>query len=309
MANQVWDPSIAGGAGGWVTPTTQGTQGAQFAPGVGYYLPPGVTPNAAPAPTPQGSPNPGLSLYVQPPLTQTMAPTRGNANYNPPEINALKQIQKISPATYNLMNNTATKMGGQVENAQANYNTVQGLFNNAISGQLPTGVQRDVTQQVAGNEAATGNTQGVAQAVEQGMTTGEAGLGYQNQELQNLDSQGGYLSNVLNQAQGYLTSGASPYGMGSTYVDRAIAQANPSGAPTYQSTTPTVNPYSYINPNAGTNFAQGETGMLNAGVGATPGSPSSAGLIGAGIGAAGSATSALISSGALAGLGSALAAF
>ena len=59
---------------------------------------------------------------------------------------------------------------------------------------------------------------------------------------------------------------------------------------------------------SGNEFAQGTTGFLNAGVGATPGSPNTLGpLLGAGIGAAGSAIGGLASSGALAGIGTGLA--
>lgn len=291
---------------------------------------PSAMPNNVIAPTP---------TYLPPPtITQPTMPTGPGGTYLPPEVAALQQIGQIDPTTLALSEQLGPEYAALGPEYFSNINNVANLsnklqasylqdFRNANAGQLPPGVQREVQQQVAAQEAGTGNTAGVAQAVQQGMTTGETGYGYKQQAASNLGNFMGanYLGNVLNQATNYLgaTSNyvagpSTPYALGTGYVNNAINQSSAamSGGqvPTYNPYSQGAAPFSYINPGAGNEFAQGTTGFLNAGVGATPGSPNTlAPLLGAGIGAAGSATSALISSGALgglaAGLGGALAAF
>jgi hypothetical protein len=292
-----------------------------------------TNPNAA---TPQASYLPGSgaapAMLAPPNISQPTLPTGPGGTYLPPEIAALQQIGQIDPMTLAL----AQQSGGQwaalgnkyfqnIHQTQALSNKLKAAYlqqlQNAQGGQLPPGVQREVQQQVAAQEAGTGNTAGVAQAVQQGMTTGATGYGYLQQAEGNVGNfmANNYLGNVLNQATNYLgakgnyiAGPSTPYALGTGYVNNAI---NQSSAAQTGSQVPTYNPYSqgtpafsFINPSAGNEFAQGTTGFLNAGVGATPGSPNTLGpLLGAGIGAAGSAIGGLASSGALAGIGTGLA--
>lgn len=196
-------------------------------------------------------------------------PPAANAGaYTPPEVNALTQIGQIDPNTLATTKNLGSSYLSELGQAE--------------SGQLPQGVMREIQQDVRGSQAANGNVNGVAQAAQEAMTTGSAGLNY--------------LNSVRSQALGYLGSGQTPYTLGSNYVDRAqnqqTAAASGQMLPTYNPAVQQASPYSYINPNAGSDFTQGSLGYLNAGVGAKPGSPDTSGqLIGAGIGAAGTLAS------------------
>jgi hypothetical protein len=266
------------------------TPGGQFT----FSNPTPSIPQAPPVYLPGGGGG-TLSPYANPqPTISAPHPTTGPTSatgYVPPELAALKQIGQISPQYLRMARSLQHTYASQLALAK--------------SGQLPPGVQREVQQQVAAQQAGTGNAAGVAQSVQQGMTTGAAGLNY--------------LQGVLGQSQQYLGSSVTPYALGTSYVNNAINQnaaaVSGSGTPPasynpYSGVPP--NAFSYINPAGGSQFAQGTTGFMNAGVGATPGSPNTAApLIGAGIGAAGSvlgATSSVWGPALGAGLG-ALAAF
>jgi hypothetical protein len=226
------------------------------------------------------SPNFGGPWQWNPPSVPP-APTQTQPAYNPnaplPEQVALKQMAKIDP-TGEAMRTTL----GTGYNAD---------LNSATAGQLPPGVMREIQQDVRGNQTARGNDAGVTQAVQEGETTGTAGLQY--------------LNNVRSAALGYLGGGQSKLGASSQYVDRALNQQSAAMTgqmtPQYNPNTGVPSAYQFIDPNAGGQFAQGTSNFLNAGTGAKPGSPDTSGqIIGAGIGAAGSAVGALATSGALA---------
>ena len=197
------------------------------------------------------------------------APVQTQATYNPnappPELNALRDLARIDPTGESIRTGLGT---GYLSD-----------LNKATAGQLPPGVMREIQQDVRGNQAARGNYEGVAQAAQEGETTGTAGLQY--------------LNNVRSAALGYLGSGQSKYGAGSQYVDRALNQQSAAltgqMTPTYNPNTGTPPAYQFIDPNYGQRSAQGTQGFYSSGVGATPGSPDTSGqYIGAGIGALGS---------------------
>lgn len=235
------------------------------------------------------SPNFGGPWQWNPPSVPP-APVQTQPSYNPnaplPEQVALKQMAKIDPTGESMRTTLGTGYNADL--------------NSATAGQLPPGVMREIQQDVRGNQTARGNDAGVTQAVQEGETTGSAGLQY--------------LNNVRSAALGYLGGGQSKLASSSQYVDRALNQQ--SAAMTGQM-TPTYNPntgvpaaYQFIDPSAGGAFAQGTSNFLNAGTGARPGSPDTSGqYIGAGIGAAGALGSAALTSGAgaaaVSGLGSA----
>jgi hypothetical protein len=255
-----------------------------------------TTTNPNPAPPPTTTYLPGTSAPyspLPPPVISTPYATTGataaGGGYTPPEVQALNAIRQIDPRYLQLANKTQSGYLGAEKTALQQLQLAQ-------SGQLPPGVQREIQQQVAGQEAGTGNSAGVAQAVQQGMTTGTAGYQY-------LQNQLNYNNSVLQQANSYLGSGTSPYAMGTNYVNNALNQQNAAFSGNQVSYNPygSAPAYSYINPGAGGEFAQGTTGFLNAGVGATPGSPDTSGqYIAAGVGATGAIIGGLAASGALA---------
>jgi len=201
--------------------------------------------------------------WNQPVPPQPAAP-KPNPSAPLPETNALADIKKIDPIS---------------EAMRARYGAeTADLQQRATAGTLPPGVLREIQQDVRNTQAGTGNTAGVAQAAQEAMTTGSAGLNY--------------LNNVRGQVLGYLGSGQTPYSVGAQYTDRALNQQNaaatgqmvPSYNPYSQGNTPP--PFTSIDPQAGNQFAQGTTQFMNQGVGATVGKPAS-GTGGALIGAAG----------------------
>lgn len=266
---QVYDPS--GITGMWTTTNPNPPAAATtYLPGAGAPY----TPMSAPV--------------IGTPMATTGA-TASGAGYTPPELQALKAIGQIDPRYLQLANKTQGGYLGAEKTALQQLQLAQ-------SGQLPPGVQREIQQQVAAQEAGTGNTAGVSQAVQQGMTTGTAGYQY----LQNALN---YNNSVLNQANSYLASGTNPYAIGTNYVNNALNQQNAaySGGQVSYNPYGSAPAYSYINPNTGAEFAQGATNFMNAGTGATPGSPDMTGQIaGSAIGATGAIVGGLAASGALA---------
>jgi hypothetical protein len=265
--------------------------------GKGSPLPVSSTPAPPPAPlylSAGGRPGSNIATPISKPVIGK-APTPGK--YTPPEIRAQQQIGQIDPIAMQL----SSGLGGT-------YNSLLDWKNNPLAssyantldaanaGQLPQGVMREIQQDVRGSQAAHGNDNGVAQAAQEAMTTGSAGYNYLNQARTGM---GNYLSGVMGQAQNYLTSGASPYGMGSQYVDRAMNQqaaaATGSQVQTYNPYANQAPPFTYLNQQAGNQFAQGTQGFMAQGTGATPGSPDTSGqYIGAGVAAA--ATAATVAS-------------
>jgi hypothetical protein len=272
------------------------------------YLNNGQYSSSAPGavtPTPSGSSTPGnVSLYLNnpytpPAITQTQAtmPTGPGGAAIPPEVAALQQLRQINPGALKLSHwLNQGYLGGTSGNAKIGSNLSKSYLQQlqqAESGQLPAGVMREIQQSVAGNQVASGNAAGVAQAAQQAMTTGTAGLNYLYQSQGNAAN---YASQIAQQAQGYLQSGTTPYQQSMNYVNTALGRQSAAlsggSPPTYGPGAPGVagtQPWSYLNPNAGSQFASGTQGFLNAGVGAKPGSPdTSSALIGSGIAAAGS---------------------
>jgi hypothetical protein len=115
-----------------------------------------------------------------------------------------------------------------------------------LGSQLDPATQRQVEQATRLAQSARGNVYGTPQLTEEAMTTGEAGLQLQQQRQQALQSYlgsgqttGDVALNLYNQAQnqlraqqgaslGYLTSGATPYQTGSSYLQ--LAQQNAANA-------------------------------------------------------------------------------
>jgi hypothetical protein len=112
-----------------------------------------------------------------------------------------------------------------------------------LGSQLDPVTQRQVEQATRLAQQARGNVYGTPQLTEEAMTTGEAGLQLQQQRQQALQSYlgsgqttGDVALNLYNQAQnqlraqqgaslGYLTSGATPYQTGSSYLQLANQNA------------------------------------------------------------------------------------
>lgn len=260
-------------------------------------------PSSAPTPTP-ATPTQNYSLYLNNPYTppvisQTYGtpPTTPTGQAIPPEVAALQQLKQIDPkslALSRLLGSSYLQAGGLNPTIGRNLsNSYLQQLRLAESGQLPPGVQREIQQSVAGNQAAIGNSVGVAQAAQTAETTGTAGLNYLYQSQGNAAN---YANQIAQQAQGYLQSGTTPYQQAMNYTNTALGRQNAalsgSAPPSYGPGVPGVGgtqPFSYLNPNAGNAFASGTQGFLNAGTGATPGSPNtSSALIGSGIAAAGS---------------------
>jgi hypothetical protein len=263
--------------------------------GKGSPLPVSSTPAPPPAPlylSAGGRPGSNIATPISKPVIGK-PPTPGK--YTPPEIRAQQQIGQIDPSAMQLsqgLGGTYNSLFDWKNNPLAS--SYANTLDAANAGQLPQGVMREIQQDVRGSQAAHGNDNGVAQAAQEAMTTGSAGYNYLNQARTGMAN---YLSGTMGQAQNYLTSGASPYGMGSQYVDRAINQqtgaTNGSMVPTYNPYANQAQPFTYLNPGAGDKFAQGTQGFMSQGVGATPGSPDTSGqYIGAGVAAAGSLASA-----------------
>lgn len=155
-------------------------------------------------------------------------------------------------------------------------------INNANAGQLPAGVAQQVAESARGAQTARGNALGTAQSAQEAMATGLTGLQIRQQALQNAQS---WLSSGLTTGQqaqqayqygqgagntaagntvSYLGSGQTPYGLGTGQLANIQNQATSSNQQTQYQPTYSGGPnYSYINPNAGSEFAQGSNQFFN----------------------------------------------
>lgn len=165
------------------------------------------------------------NAYYSPYDASTMGPNAPTA-----EANALKEIQKNDPKTYNAIQNLSGYYG-QMGDALKSGGTI---------------ATPQIQQAARAAQVARGNYLGTAQASQEAMSTGLEG----QQEAQNLGS--------------YLNSGTTPQSMGSRQLSDDINQfsAANQGTP-FQSTYSPQNTYTYLNPNAGAQFAQGANNYLN----------------------------------------------
>jgi hypothetical protein len=118
-------------------------------------------------------------------------------------------------------------------------------------------------------QGARGNVYGVAPAVQEALTQGQAGLALQQARQQAAQSylQSGVgpgptalqlLRNQQAATQSYLGSGVTPYQAGAGYLANIQNQAQQAagGGPLYQPTGISPNPYSYLNPTYGLSMGQ-----------------------------------------------------
>jgi hypothetical protein len=147
--------------------------------------------------------------------------------------------------------------------------------NLALGSALDPITRMQIEQSSRAAQGARGNIYGVAPAVEEAMTQGQAGLALQQARQQAAQS---YLAsgvspgttalNLLrNQqaaTQSYLGSGVTPYQAGAGYLSAAqqAGAAASAGGPVYQPAS-LGSPYSYLNPNYGLQTAQNTTSMYN----------------------------------------------
>jgi len=299
----------------------------------------------------------------------------------PPESVALSQMSQIDPASEALRQQLASSYGtplaqaGQPPNAAnlqsylnayqqldpKSYALMQGLpaqyasylagtggalslaqKNMALGSTLDPTTQIQVEQAARAAQGARGNVYGVAPAVEEAMTQGQAGLALQQQRYQNLLSalstrQGGLgagasylasgttpggtalslyqqqLANLRGAQQGaqsYLGSGVTPYQAGAGYLanaQQAGAQASQGGY-AYQPSALGASPYSYLNPNYGLSFGQNvnqtyQNMLQGYGYGLAGQQQQGGGLMGAGVGALGGAASGALMGAAAGGVG------
>lgn len=207
------------------------------------------------------------------PVTDSRAVSLGFNSANP-EVNAQKQMAQIDPKTEALRQQLAASYAPQLAEAESFA---------ANPGKLDPSELREVQQSARMASEARGNSLGAAQAAQEAMETGSASIMLRNQQQ-------AYLTNVKNLAQSYLGSGQTPGQASSAYVNNAQNQASAAaqGSPVYQPGAAQPAPYTYINPDAGANFAQGTQGFMAQGVGATMGgapSKTTAQLTGAATGA------------------------
>jgi hypothetical protein len=216
------------------------------------------------------------------------------ANAAPPESAALAQMAQIDPATEAARQalagsiaqpglGAANMLGlwGQVDPrslAMAQQLGQQIGGNLALGSTLDPTTQMQIEQAARAAQGARGNVYGVAPAVAEALTQGQAGLALQQARQQAAQSYlasgvspGSTALNLLrNQQQAtlnYLGSGQTPYQAGAGYLANAIGQANQAaaGGPVYQPTgiTQTPTPYSYLNPTYGLSMGQQANQMYN----------------------------------------------
>ncbi len=201
---------------------------------------------------------PNIAGYDQSGNPYYSTPTESSKNT--PQTNALADLQKTDPGTYGLINNLQKfygKQGQQLadprqQNALNSY--YQGQAQNLSKGLDPTTLNQ-IQQDSRAAQVARGNEYGPSQAVQEALTTGQAGINLRSQEAQNLNS---YLGGQTQSGQSYLNSGTTPIAMGSRQLSDIINQYQGSNQQTpFQSTYNPQNNFSYYNPNSGSQFAQG----------------------------------------------------
>ena len=176
--------------------------------------------------------------------------------------NMLSLYKGVDPTSFAMMQALGQQIGGNL----------------ALGSTLDPTTQMQIAQAARAAQGARGNVYGVAPAVEEALTQGQAGLALQQQRQQAAQS---YLAsgvspgatglNLLrNQqaaTQSYLGSGVTPYQAGAGYLANAINMANQAtaGGPVYQPTgiTQSPSPYSYLNPTYGLSMGQQANQMYN----------------------------------------------
>ena len=153
----------------------------------------------------------------------------------------LNTFQQVDPEEYAQRQGLATSMDSYLQQMQDQ---------NALGSQLDPVTAHQVEQQTRAGQAARGNVYGTPQMVEEAMTTGQAGLALQQQRQAALSSALGQqqsylgsglglgdtamslyqqgLSNKSNAQQNilsYLSSGQTPYQVGSAYLNNAQGNA------------------------------------------------------------------------------------
>jgi hypothetical protein len=170
------------------------------------------------------------NAYYSPYDAKTMGPNAPTA-----EANALQQIKKNDPNTYNAIQNLSGYYKGQ---------------QNVLNGQLDPTSTTELQQAARAAQVARGNPYGTAQASQEAMTTGQYGQQLRSATAQNM--------------QGYLNSGTTPQAMGSRELGDIINQSQAANVGTpFQSTYSPQNTYTYLNPSAGQQFAQGADNWYN----------------------------------------------
>jgi hypothetical protein len=224
------------------------------------------------------------------PATTTTAPAAPTyfgpgANALPPESAALAQMAQIDPTSEAARQWLASSIAapgagaagmlglyGQID--PTSLATSQAL-GQQIGGNLALGSTLDPTTQMQVEQAsraaqgARGNVYGVAPAVQEAMTQGQAGLALQQARQQAAQSylQSGVspgatalqlLRNQQGATQSYLGSGTTPYQAGAGYLSNIQNQAQQAagGGPLYQPTGISPNPYSYLDPKYGLSTGQ-----------------------------------------------------
>jgi hypothetical protein len=224
------------------------------------------------------------------PATTTTAPAAptyfgAGATALPPESVALQQMAQIDPqseaarqwlaSSIAQPGAAATNMLGLWGQIDPNALAASQALGQQISGNLALGSTLDPTTQMQVEQAARaaqgarGNIYGVAPAVQEALTQGQAGLALQQARQQAAQSylQSGVspgatalqlLRNQQAAAQSYLGSGVTPYQAGAGYLSNIQNQAQQAagGGPLYQPTGISPNPYSYLNPTYGLSMGQ-----------------------------------------------------
>jgi len=276
-----------------------GAQGAVTINGKRYSI------NPTTAQTIMGQYGPQPSTTTAPPT-----PTYGAGGTPFPEQTALSQMAQIDPQSEALRQQLATSYATPLSQATGapdaamlqsyltayknldpqSYATMQAL-GQQVGGDLALGSTLDPTTQIQIQQAARaaqgarGNVYGVAPAVQEAMTQGQAGLALRQQRQQAAQSylasgltpgqtalslyqqQLGNLRQAQAGATSYLGSGQTPYQAGAGYLANAInmgSQAS-AGGPVYQPTgiTQSPSPYSYLNPTYGLSVGQQANQMYN----------------------------------------------
>jgi len=176
--------------------------------------------------------------------------------------NMLSLYKGVDPTSYAMMQALGQQVGGNL----------------ALGSTLDPTTQMQIAQAARAAQGARGNIYGVAPAVEEALTQGQAGLALQQQRQQAAQSYlaGGIspgavglnlLRNQQAATQSYLGSGVTPYQAGAGYLANAINMANQAtaGGPVYQPTgiTQSASPYSYLNPTYGLSMGQQTNQMYN----------------------------------------------
>jgi hypothetical protein len=224
------------------------------------------------------------------PATTTTAPAAPTyfgpgANALPPESAALAQMAQIDPTSEAARQWLASSIAapgagaagmlglyGQIDPTSLAMSQALG---GQIGGDLALGSTLDPTTQMQIEQAsraaqgARGNVYGVAPAVQEALTQGQAGLALQQARRQAAQSylQSGVglgptalqlLRNQQAATQSYLGSGVTPYQAGAGYLSNIQNQAQQAagGGPLYQPTGISPNPYSYLNTNYGLSMGQ-----------------------------------------------------